>query len=218
MSNEWHDSYDVAEGHTTENGQTPAPRILDAPERDTSDPEPFIQDLSAATPFFEARGEVQVHIGPKLHTFHVRTVPHDLLHKAAIVSKPKMPKVRDRFGAFVDDQETLIYQQWDQNYAYFKVLLGLIDVRFRDRNNQVVWTATPQQDDAAQFSLANMALPQEKQQWAQKIRRSIQALKDMRITIGHVNAILLAIDDLSKAEQAHVEEDAERLTGEFSAD
>lgn len=214
MTNEWHDSYDVAEGHTAENGHTPAPRILDAPERDTSDPEPFVQRLSAATPFFEAHGQVQVHIGRKLATFHVRTVADDLLQKAAHVSKPKIPQVRDRFGRFVDDETTLIFQQWDRNYAYFKVLLGLVDMEFCDRNNHVIWTNTAEQDDAVQFNLANMSHPQTKQQWVQKLRGGVQALKDMKITVAHVNAIVLAIDDLSKAEQAHIEEDVENLLGE----
>ena len=165
--------------------------------------------LSAATPFFESTGSVTVRIGTKTQTFNVRTVPHDLLIKAAQVSKPKIPKVRLPNGQQEEDRDSWEYQQWDQNYAYLKVVLALVQVCLEDKQGRVVWTSTDEHDDTVTFTQLDVNDVVVKSRWTQKLRQATRVLKDMKITISHINAITAAIDDLSRAEQVQQEEEIE---------
>ena len=202
--------------HTQDNGVGPTeqepphgPEILEPTERDTSDPAPFVLELSATTPFFESYGRVDVRIGAKTQTFNVRTVPHDLLLKATQVSKPKIPKVRLATGQMEEDRDSAEYMQWDQNYAYLKVILALVGVRLTDKQGRVVWVSTDDQDDTATFTQLDTSDVVVRSRWTQKLRQATRVLKEMKITIGHINAITAAIDDLSRAEQVQQEEEVE---------
>ena len=178
---------------------------LEAPRHD---PEAFVLDLSAEQAFFEAEGHVSVRVGRKVVTFQICTVPYDTLQRALALVEPRLPKVANKVTKLLEkDLDHPLYQEWDQLYPYLKILLGLRQIVLRDTRGTIVWqsTGTPE-DDPVVFGLVRTGTPDSRAVWG-KLRYGVQALKDMRITAGHVLALSGAIDALSQAEEAASTED-----------
>ena len=186
---------------TPTNGATRPTDGLDGPRHT---PEAFVLDLSAEHPFFEGEGEVTVRIGRQRITFQLRSVPYDTLQRALALLEPRVPKVIDKETRKpVKDLEHPLYQEWDQFYPYLKILLGLRQVVLRDAHGTVVWQHRGEPTDDAElfFAVTSTDAPV-RAVWGPKFRAATQALRDMKITAGHVVALSAAIDELSKAEEA----------------
>ena len=82
-------------------------------------------------------------------------------------------------------------------------------MRLTDKQGRVVWVSTDEHDDTATFTTLDVTDVVVKSRWTQKLRQATRVLKDMKITIGHINAITAGIDDLSRAEQVQQEEEVE---------
>ena len=192
------------------NGTTGSGEALDAPRHD---PEAFVLDLSAEHPFFEAEGQVSMRVGRRVVTFQLCTVPYDTLQRAVLLVEPRLPKVVNKVTRQLDkDVEHPLYQEWDQLYPYLKILLGLRQIVLRNARGEIVWQSTGHaDDDPVTFGMVRTGDPDSRAVWGAKLRSGVQALKDMKITAGHVLALSTAIDELSKVEEADA---TEALLGE----
>ena len=191
---------EVGQIATPDNGLAPRAETLNGPRHA---PEAFVLDLSAEHPFFEATGQVAVRVGARVVTFQLCSVPYDLLQRALMLIEPRLPKVISKdTKTLVKDLDHPLYQEWDQAYPYLKILLGLRQVLLRNRQGEVIWQSIGLTDDEpVQFALARLGDGTSRALWSAKLRHGVQALKDMKITAGHVIAISAAIDELSKAEE-----------------
>jgi len=148
---------------------------------DLSDPEAFVTELSAATPFFEAQGAVAVRIGARQVRLKIRSVPKDVLDKAMhLLQGGRLPQVWDKKkNEWVANVEHPRFVEYALSLGYIKVVLGLAETVLRNRQGQIVWQSAGEVQDMAQ---------------------AIQALRDMGITTPQVDTIVRAIDELTQAE------------------
>ena len=127
------------------------------------------------------------------------------MQRALALVEPRLPKVANKVTKQLEkDLDHPLYQEWDQLYPYLKILLGLRQiVLYAYARGAIVWqsTGTPE-DDPVVFGLVRTGDPDSRAVWGGKLRSGVQALKDMRITAGHVLALSGAIDALSQAEEA----------------
>lgn len=183
--------YARQDGVHAEHGTDHGPQRVAAVERDLSDPEPFVTELSAQTRFFEAQGEAWVRIGTHKRRLKIRSVSKDAMDQAQLALQGgKLPQTWDsKKNDWVNNFDHPRFIKYALALAYIKAVLGLAESTLRNREGVIVWQSNGEIQD----------LP-----------AAIQALKDMGITQTQVDALSKAIDGLTQLEQ---EQDVETFLG-----